>query len=52
MIAANSTGGGNFHAANTIAAAIADTHPHVRIMIDACEQPFSTVFTFSLIVSL
>jgi hypothetical protein len=48
MVAANSTGGGNFHAANTIAAAIADTHPHVSIMIDACEQqPFPTVFSLS-----
>ena len=38
MLAANSTGGGNFHAANTIAANLADTHPHIRIMIDTCKS--------------
>jgi len=37
MLEANSTGGGNFFAANTIAAAIADTHPHLGIMIDGCQ---------------
>ena len=39
MLDSNSTGGGNFFAANTIAAAIADTHPHLGIMIDGCETP-------------
>ena len=32
---ANSTGGANFYAANTIAAALADDYPDVRILIDA-----------------
>jgi hypothetical protein len=35
VAAANSTGGANFHAANTIAAALADDYPNVRILIDA-----------------
>ena len=37
MLAANSTGGANFHAANVIAKALASEHPDVLIMIDAYE---------------
>ena len=38
-IAANSTGGGNFYAANQIAKDLADDFPDLSIMILACEWP-------------